>query len=59
MSEPKYKRMILVLKPDDYERLTSVAQRQVRAPEQQAEYYIRRALSRQTIIPKNQEASVT
>ena len=55
------KRLILALPAADYDRLVNVAASQVREPEQQAQYIIRRALSRQGAIvnPKNQEALST
>jgi hypothetical protein len=43
----QYKRLIFALPESDYERLANVAAAQCREPEQQAIYYIRRALSRQ------------
>lgn len=44
----KYKRMILALPIDEYQKLVAVATRDTREPEQQAQHYVRRALSRQT-----------
>jgi hypothetical protein len=58
MPEPKLKSMILALKPEEYQRLADVARRQVREPEQQAAYYVRRALSRVSVTPKNTEVSM-
>jgi hypothetical protein len=55
MPELKSRRMILLLQPDEYDRLASHAQRQVRAPEQQAEYYLKRAINRLPNTPKEGE----
>ena len=50
----KWKNMIVALSQDEYQRLANVADREVRSPEQQAAFIVRRALSRQ----KTKEAAV-
>jgi hypothetical protein len=42
------KRLIVALPEPEYRRLTEIAANQVREPEQQAVYYLRRALQRET-----------
>ena len=59
MSQPQTKRLILTLRAEDYARLEHAAAAQVRAPEQQAQYIIRRALSRVRATLKNEEVPVT
>jgi hypothetical protein len=49
------KLMVLTLPERDYERLATLARLQVREPEQQASYIVRRAVSR--IRAKQQDAA--
>lgn len=53
----KYKRMIVALPVDEYDKLAEIAHEQTREPEQQVYHYVRRALSRHTLKPK--EAAMT
>lgn len=52
------KRVIVALPVDEYQRLANVAASQVREVDQQAAYYVRRALSRQGPAQPNQEVTV-
>jgi len=51
----KYKRMIVALPADEYQKLVAVATRETREPEQQVYHYLKRALSR---IPATKEVAV-
>ena len=60
MEKEKLESVIVVLRPDEYRRLSDIADAQSRAPNQQAAHYVRRALSRQTTTTlQKQEASLT